>query len=73
LIKIDLSFRDLLKNKLPLPMNECRYMYGCALESRLEPGQCFIRYQVLDKDGKPFENPKFETVTGQIIVIKNPW
>jgi hypothetical protein len=43
-------------------------MYGCALESRLEPGQCFIRYQVLDKDGKPFEN-----VTGQIIVIKNPW
>ena len=51
-------------------MNECRYMYGCALESRLEPGQCFIRYQVVDKDGKPFENPKFETVTGQIIVTK---
>jgi len=66
-------YRDLLKNKLPLPVNECRYMFGCALESKLEPGQCFIRYQVLDDNGKPRKDQKFETVVGQVIVTKNPW
>ncbi|CAF5149225.1 unnamed protein product, partial [Rotaria sp. Silwood1] len=30
--------QDLLKNKLPLPVNECRYMFGCTLESKLKAG-----------------------------------
>ncbi|CAF3886373.1 unnamed protein product, partial [Rotaria sp. Silwood1] len=38
--------QDMLKNKIPLPMNECRYMFGCTLESKLESGQCFMRYEV---------------------------
>ena len=47
LFKINEKFsRNLLKNKIPLPVNECRYIFGCALESRLKEGQCFIRYQV---------------------------
>ncbi|CAF4720264.1 unnamed protein product [Rotaria sp. Silwood1] len=62
----------LLKNKLPLPVNECRYMFGCAFESGLEPGQCFIRYQIVDDDGKPLKEPRFETVVGRVIVTKNP-
>ncbi|CAF1118346.1 unnamed protein product [Rotaria sordida] len=62
----------LLKNKLPLPVNECRYMFGCAFESVLEPGQCFIRYQIVDDDGKPLKEPRFETVVGRVIVTKNP-
>jgi hypothetical protein len=65
--------RDLLKNKLPLPVNECRYMFGCALESKLAPGQCFIRYQVVGDDGKPRDTPEFKTVVGEVIVTKNPW
>ncbi|CAM4813503.1 unnamed protein product [Rotaria magnacalcarata] len=66
------STEKLLKNKIPLPLNECRYMFGCALESTLEQGQCFIRYQILNDDGKPFEIPKFETVVGPVIITKNP-
>ncbi len=54
-------------------MNECRYMFGCGLESKLKPGQCFIRYQVVGDDGKPREKPEFKTVVGEIIVTKNPW
>ena len=65
--------RDLLKNKLPLPVNECRYIFGCALESKLKPGQCFIRYQEVDNQGKRLEKPKFQTIVGQVIVTKNPW
>ncbi|CAF4559860.1 unnamed protein product, partial [Rotaria sp. Silwood2] len=63
---------DLLKNKIPLPVNECRYIYGCALESQLEEGQCFIRYQILNENGKSCSNPKFECVRGRVIVTKNP-
>ncbi|CAF0997471.1 unnamed protein product [Adineta steineri] len=63
---------DLLKNKIPLPANECRLLFGCALESDLKPNQCFIRYQLLDSDEKPLKVPKFQTVTGQVIVTKNP-
>ncbi|CAF1146461.1 unnamed protein product [Rotaria sordida] len=66
------SKQDLFKNKLPLPMNECRYMFGCTLESKLESGQCFIRYQVVDDDGKPLKNPEFKTVVGPVIITKNP-
>ncbi|CAF2732560.1 unnamed protein product [Rotaria sp. Silwood2] len=64
--------QNLLKNKLPLPVNECRYMFGCTLESKLESGQCFIRYQVVDVDGKPLKNPEFKTVVGPVIITKNP-
>ena len=68
-----LSFSDLLKNKIPLPPNECRYIYGCALESQLEQGQCFIRYQILNENGKRLSNLKYECVRGRVIVTKNPW
>ncbi|CAF3170689.1 unnamed protein product [Rotaria sp. Silwood2] len=64
--------QDLLKNKIPMPVNECRYMFGCAIESSLEPGKCFIRYQVVDDDGQLLKNPRFETVVGRVIVTKNP-
>ncbi|CAF1424261.1 unnamed protein product [Rotaria sp. Silwood1] len=64
--------QDLLKNKIPMPVNECRYMFGCAIESSLEPGKCFIRYQVVDDDGQPLKTPRFETVVGRVIVTKNP-
>ena len=65
--------RDVLKNRLPLPPNECRYIFGCSLESKLASGQCFIRYQVLDEDGQPKEKPEFRTVVGPVVVTKNPW
>ncbi|CAF1332700.1 unnamed protein product [Rotaria sp. Silwood1] len=64
--------QDMLKNKIPLPMNECRYMFGCTLESKLESGQCFIRYQVVDDNGRPLRNPEFKTVVGPVIITKNP-
>ncbi|UJR30133.1 hypothetical protein I4U23_017674 [Adineta vaga] len=63
---------DILKNKIPLPVNECRYIYGCTLESQLEEGQCFLRYEVLNSHGKSLTNRKFECVRGRIIVTKNP-
>jgi hypothetical protein len=72
-IKTYFSFRDFLKNKIPMPVNECRYMFGCALESDLEADECFIQYQVVDDKGKPLKVPKFETVVGRVIVTKNPW
>jgi len=74
LFKINEKFsRNLLKNKIPLPVNECRYIFGCALESRLKEGQCFIRYQVLNDKEESSEKPKFKTVLGPVIVTKNPW
>lgn len=66
-------FRDLWKNRIPLPVNECRYIFGCAFESSLRPGTCFIRYQVVDDDGQPLRNPRFETILGRVTVTKNPW
>lgn len=68
-----MSSRDLLKNKFPLPFNECRYMFGCALESKLQSGQCFIRYEILNEDGNSFDTRRFQTVTGPVLVTKNPW
>jgi len=66
-------FRNLLKNKIPLPNNECRFMYGCAFESGLKAGTCFIRYEVLDENRKPLVNRQFKCVQGKVIVTKNPW
>jgi hypothetical protein len=54
-------------------MNECRYIFGCTLESELKSGQCFIRYQIVDDEGKPKETPEFQTIIGPVIVTKNPW
>ncbi|CAF1034913.1 unnamed protein product [Rotaria sordida] len=63
---------DMLKNKIPLPMNQCRYMFGYTLKSKLEPGQCFIRYQIVDDNGKPLKNPEFKRIVGSVIITKNP-
>jgi RNA dependent RNA polymerase len=65
--------RDVLKNRLPVPANDCRYIFGCALESKLQEGQCFIRYQVLDERGKRKEKLEYQTVVGPVVVTKNPW
>ena len=70
---IHFDFSDLLKNRIPLPVNDCRFMYGCAFESQLKPGTCFIRYQILDENGKSLPNPQFKCVQGRVIVTKNPW
>ncbi|CAF1284234.1 unnamed protein product, partial [Didymodactylos carnosus] len=64
-----MSLDDIKKNKYPLPENECRYMFGCSLDSPLKPNQCFIRYEILDK-GQPTN--EFRCVTGKVIITKNP-
>ncbi|CAF1502437.1 unnamed protein product [Rotaria sp. Silwood1] len=51
------NFQDLWKNRIPLPVNECRYMFGCAFESSLRPGTCFIRYQVVNDSGETLKKP----------------
>lgn len=48
-------------------------MFGCAFESVLQAGQCFIRYEVLDKSGQQLKERQFKTVVGRVIVTKNPW
>jgi len=48
-------------------------MYGCAFESRLKAGTCFIRYQILNNNDKSLANPQFKSVEGRVIVTKNPW
>lgn len=68
-----LNSSALLKNKIPLPMNEGRFMYGCAFENKLKAGTCFIRYQILSKDGDTSAEPQFACVQGRVIVTKNPW
>lgn len=63
----------LLKNKIPLPINEGRFMFGCAFENQLKAGTCFIRYQILREDGETSSEPQFASVQGRVIVTKNPW
>jgi len=43
--------KDLLRrNKIPLPVDEARCLFGIADETKsLKPGQCFIQYQTMDK------------------------
>jgi len=37
-------------NKIPLPVDEARCLYGIADEtSSLKEGQCFIQYQTMDE------------------------
>jgi len=48
-------------------------MYGCAFETSLKSGTCFIRYEILNEHGKSLPNRQFECVRGRVIVTKNPW
>ena len=43
--------KDLLRrNKIPLPIDEARCLFGIADETKLlKEGQCFIQYQTADK------------------------
>lgn len=66
-------FRHLLKNKIPMSVNECRFMFGCAFETKLEAGTCFIRYEVLDENKKSLPDRQYKSVEGKVIVTKNPW
>ena len=58
-----------MKNRLPLPPNECRYIFGCSLESKLKPEQCFIRYRVLSEHGLSTEIPVVVTKKSIIIFL----
>ncbi len=43
------------RNKIPLPLNDARCLFGIADETgTLEPGECFIQYRDL-------ESPRFKT------------
>lgn len=66
-------YSALLKNKIPLPADKGRYMFGCAFENNLQAGTCFIRYQILDENGDTLPEPQFTCVQGRVIVTKNPW
>ncbi|CAF1143464.1 unnamed protein product [Didymodactylos carnosus] len=60
---------DLLKNKIPLPLNEARNMYGAVDETRtLEYGQVFIQYENFDST----QGDRFIVVTGDVLVAKMP-
>jgi len=53
-LKYSTAKADLLKNKIPLPLNEGRNMFGIVDETgTLEYGQVFIQYKDLDS---PYDN-----------------
>ena len=57
---------DLLRNKIPLPINEARNMFGIADETgTLEYGQVFIQYKVFDSTNQH----TYEVVTGKCMFI----
>ncbi|CAF3845173.1 unnamed protein product [Rotaria sordida] len=59
---------NLLRNKIPLPINEARNMFGVAdVTGKLEYGQCFIQYQMKTK-----EKTTYKVVKGTVLVTKNP-
>jgi hypothetical protein len=61
-LKYSLAKEDLLKNKIPLPLNEARNMFGIADETgTLEYGQVFIQYTNFDSTN---EN-KYIVITGK--------
>jgi hypothetical protein len=46
---------NLLRNKIPLPVNEARNMFGVAdVTGKLKYGQCFIQYQKRTKQGTTY-------------------
>ncbi|CAF0879967.1 unnamed protein product [Adineta ricciae] len=60
---------NLLENKIPLPVNEARNMFGVAdVTSKLDYGQCFIQYEVESNGDKR----TFKVLEGTVIVTKNP-
>ncbi|CAF4591949.1 unnamed protein product [Rotaria sp. Silwood1] len=62
-----LNAKDLLRcNKIPLPVDESRCLFGIADETKsLKEGQCFIQYQTMDKNF-------YKVVKGEVLVTKNP-
>jgi hypothetical protein len=47
---------NLLRNKIPLPINEARNMFGVAdVTGTLKYGQCFIQYQVVTSEKKIYK------------------
>ena len=58
----------LCRNRIPLPVDDARYLFGIADETKsLKEGQCFIQYQTMNKKSykvvtgnhrfsRPFEN-----------------
>ncbi|CAF3313037.1 unnamed protein product [Rotaria socialis] len=60
----------LIRNKIPLPLNEARNLFGIADETGiLKPGECFIQYRSL-KDSSTFD--QYVVVTGTVLATKNP-
>ena len=62
---------DLLKNKIPLPLDEARNMFGVVDETgTLEYGQVFIQYRNLN----PGIEDKYIVVTGKhyFCLVTNP-
>ncbi|CAF1087992.1 unnamed protein product [Didymodactylos carnosus] len=63
------SKENLLRNKIPLPVNEARNLFGVADPTGLlKPGQCFIQYTVISKAKKK----TYKVVKGTVLVTKNP-
>jgi hypothetical protein len=47
---------NLLRNKIPLPINEARNMFGVAdVTGTLKYGQCFIQYQIRTNEKKTYK------------------
>ncbi len=47
---------NLLRNKIPLPIDEARNMFGVAdVTGKLKYGQCFIQYQIGKKEKKAYK------------------
>ncbi|CAF3987268.1 unnamed protein product [Rotaria sordida] len=60
----------LIRNKIPLPVNEARCLFGIADEtSTLKPGECFIQYRSLENSST---SEKYIVHTGTVLVTKNP-
>ncbi|CAF4811566.1 unnamed protein product, partial [Rotaria sp. Silwood2] len=60
----------LIRNKIPLPVNEARCLFGIADETgTLKPGECFIQYRSLENSST---SEKYIVPTGTVLVTKNP-
>ncbi|CAF1611862.1 unnamed protein product, partial [Adineta ricciae] len=60
----------LRKNKIPLPINEARNLFGIADETQtLKPGECFIQYRHLPSSSS---SKKYSIYEGPVIVTKHP-
>jgi hypothetical protein len=58
---------NLLKNRIPVPHNDGRNLFGIADETKeLEYGQCFIQYSLLES--KPNSQRRFRVVTGRFYI-----